>query len=205
MMARNGIKKGSKSVSQTKHPQQIFERLELSKQIACYSYWRHLVTGGTEGWDTERAGLVYHYRESNYLQNNIKTKSWSNIGKVSHYECVWEEEDTGNRVVACFCLRVVCCSDTNTIVKTVATLARDLQSRGINLIDPFEEHQKQLGILEKKQRKQQQQQQYQIMTILKKKALATTKKILNVTPAKKKQKCPKNIQLMTHSVPNLLL
>ena len=30
----------------------------------------------------------------------------------------------------------------------MATLARDLQSRGINLIDPFEEHQKQLGILE---------------------------------------------------------
>ena len=37
---------------------------------------------------------------------------------------------------------------TQLLNKAMATIALDLQSRGINLIDPFAENQKQLGILE---------------------------------------------------------
>ena len=85
-MARNASKSGPKKQNQEKHPEKVYEALQLGRQIACYNYYIFLNTAGTVGWDPDKAGLVYHYRSSNYIAANIKQSSWAKIGKVSKYQ-----------------------------------------------------------------------------------------------------------------------
>ena len=82
-MARNATKKGAKIEQQLKFPFEVYEKLELSKRIACYNYWLHLNTAGTQGWSTvDTPSSIFHWRSSNYLRENIKKSSWPKIGKV---------------------------------------------------------------------------------------------------------------------------
>ena len=82
-MARNATKKGAKIEQQLKFPFEVYEKLELSKRIACYNHWLHLNTAGTQGWSTvDTPSSIYHWRSSNYLRENIKKSSWPKIGKV---------------------------------------------------------------------------------------------------------------------------
>jgi hypothetical protein len=81
-MARNATKKGPKQVQQQKHPEEAYANLELSKKLVCYNYWHNLNTAGEEGWDFEKAGSVYHYRNSNYIKDHIKQNSFPKVGKV---------------------------------------------------------------------------------------------------------------------------
>ena len=86
-MARNARKCGPKQENQKLNPDQVYKKLEVSKKLACYNCFVFLTTAGIEGWDPEKAGSVFHYRESNYIHDNIKNSSWSRIGKVqSKYE-----------------------------------------------------------------------------------------------------------------------
>ena len=82
-MPRNATKKGSKQEHQEKFPLKVYNKLQLTRQIACYNFWLHLITCGQEGWSpTDTPGSVYHCRESNYIKRNIKESSWPKIGKV---------------------------------------------------------------------------------------------------------------------------
>ena len=99
-MARTA-KTGKKNSTQEKNPKLVYEKLELSKRIACYHFWCYLNSDGQEGWNPLQVpGSKWNWRSSNYLQANIKENSWSRVGKA------------------------------------MASLALDLQQRGIRLVDP---------------------------------------------------------------------
>jgi hypothetical protein len=82
MASRNATKKGPKQVQQEKHPEEAYAKLELSKKLVCYNCWHNLNTAGEEGWDFEKAGSIYHYRNSNYIKDHIKQNSFPKVGKV---------------------------------------------------------------------------------------------------------------------------
>ena len=82
-MARNASKRGPKQDIQKVNPEKVYEKLELARKLGCYNYFLFLTTAGTQGWDLEKAGSIFHYRESNYIAQNVKASSWSRIGKVS--------------------------------------------------------------------------------------------------------------------------
>ena len=83
-MPRNvSSSKGKKQEQQKKDPLTAYDKLELAHQIACYKFWLHLNTAGSEGWSTTQIpGSVFHYGSSNYINTHIKQTSWSKIGKV---------------------------------------------------------------------------------------------------------------------------
>jgi hypothetical protein len=82
-MPRNATSKGKKEEHQQNFPLEVYEKLPLPNQIACYKFFRHLNTAGAEGWSpTEIPGSRYHYRSSNYIRTHIKQSSWPKIGKV---------------------------------------------------------------------------------------------------------------------------
>ena len=83
-MARNSTAKGKKKEGQEKFPKAVYNKLQLSRQIAAYNFWVYLHTDGSEGWNpNDKPGSVYKYRSSNYIKDNIFTSSWPKIGKVS--------------------------------------------------------------------------------------------------------------------------
>ena len=84
-MPRNagGNKKGQTREYQRNNPDKVYDRLDLSWQRACYNFWIYLETKGEEGWDPDKTpGTINHWRNSLYLQKNIKKRSWNRTGKV---------------------------------------------------------------------------------------------------------------------------
>ena len=83
IMPRNAAaKKGSKEDYQKQFPGEIYEKLQLSRKVVCYNYWKHLTTAGFEGWDSESAGSIFHWKTSSYLIENIPRNSFNKLGKV---------------------------------------------------------------------------------------------------------------------------
>ena len=114
-MPRNSSK-GKKQATKETNPELIYDKLELSKRIACYNFWCYLNSDGQEGWDPVKTpASIWNWRSSNYLQANVKESSWPRIGKA------------------------------------MASLALDLQRRGIRLADPYNKHKEALAQLEQKQ------------------------------------------------------
>ena len=98
-----------KQATKENNPVLIYEKLELSKRIACYNFWCYLNTEGQEGWDPiHTLASIWNWRSSNYLQLNIREKSWPRIGRA------------------------------------MASLALDLQRRGIRLVDPHKKQKQDL-------------------------------------------------------------
>ena len=83
-MPRNaGRNIGNKAEYQKNHPDKVFGKLELARQIACYNFWLHLVSRGEEGWNpTKTPGTMNHWKNSLYLQKQIKKQSWNRVGQV---------------------------------------------------------------------------------------------------------------------------
>ena len=87
IMPRNAAaKKGSKEDYQKQFPGEIYEKLQLSRKVVCYNYWKHLTTAGFEGWDSESAGSIFHWKTSSYLIENIPRNSFNKLGKVRFFE-----------------------------------------------------------------------------------------------------------------------
>ena len=70
-MARTGTKK-HREISD---PEKSYAKLSYPDQMICYNYFQWDETDGTEGWDPNLAGSVYHQRSSHLLLS-LGTSSW---------------------------------------------------------------------------------------------------------------------------------
>ena len=60
-MARNAAQQ-KKQKTQEDNPELLFDKLELSKRIACYNFWCYLNSDGRKGWDPRvTPGSVWNY------------------------------------------------------------------------------------------------------------------------------------------------
>lgn len=75
-MPRTGRKgKGGKRADPNNDPVARFSKLERHDKIICYNYWNYINTNGSEGWNPQEAGSVFHQRSSAYLLS-LGSASW---------------------------------------------------------------------------------------------------------------------------------
>lgn len=66
----------------TRPPLERYNRLNPQDQLICCFHWRFIVTKGTEGWDTDKAGFKQHWRHFPAIANKYTPSAFYSVGKT---------------------------------------------------------------------------------------------------------------------------
>jgi len=76
--------KRGKRAKISEDPEKEYKRLSVVKKLIVYNYWEYYDTNTSAGWDSERPGSVFHYRQSKYIESCGSPSWFRNICKVSY-------------------------------------------------------------------------------------------------------------------------